>query len=370
MSDYAKHLQNTWYKNNQRLRCHKPWRDTEGINWQVAPLYRSTINCKERVWSIPCKVANDRIVFGSWDNSLQCVSLQDGSLIWRFETQGPIYSSPAVSTDGSLVVGCEDHVLRRINRDGACIWAFEAKGAFHSTPTIDFVRKIVYAGSYDHTLYALNYETGGVVWKCSFDERVEDDIYSSPALTVDGQIIVGANNVLICFEPDGEVRWRIVESSRFEGTAAIDHVLSRGVIGTEEGGKILVFDTGSGIVLREFVTKGFVVSCPSLSPEGIAYIGSDDGHVYGIDICSLECLWRTDLGCPFKYTPLTVLPSGDALVVGTDGHLYSLDQKTGDVLWYLERSGGFHSSPLLTDEGDLVIGSHHNAVHFYEWPCK
>jgi outer membrane protein assembly factor BamB len=209
--------------------------------------------------------------------------------------------------------------------------------------------------------------SGEILWQRSFDQAVEDDLYSSPALDVDGNIIVGTDNVLMCFRPDGEVRWKITETSRFEGTAAIDYVSGRGVIGTEVGGKILIFDVGSGTVLRDYRSAGFVVSSPSLSPDGIAYIGSDDGHVYGLDIRTLKCRWRVNLGCPFKYTPLTVLPSGDALVVGADERLHCLKQQTGEIIWCLAHSGGFHSSPLLTDEGHLVIGSHRNAVHIYEW---
>ncbi|MFC3606950.1 PQQ-binding-like beta-propeller repeat protein [Stutzerimonas tarimensis] len=110
-----------------------------------------------------------------------------------------------------------------------------------------------------------------------------------------------------------------------------------------------------------------MVSCPSLSPQGIAYVGSNDGYVYGIDLHTLEMLWRVNVECESRYTPFTVLPSGDALFVGTDERLHCLAQHTGETLWCLEHSGGFHSSPLLTDDGHLVIGSHRNAVHFYQW---
>lgn len=166
-------------------------------------------------------------------------------------------------------------------------------------------------------VYAVDHASGTLLWKQSFDEQVEDDLYSSPAL-------------------DGN-------------------------------GKIIVFDAADGTTLRQFHTDGFVVSCPSLSPEGVAYVGSNDGHVYGIDLHSLKMLWRVNLACEFRYTPFTVLPSGDALFVGTDERLHCLAQHSGQTLWQLEHDTGFHSSPLLTDDGHLVIGSRRNAVHFYQW---
>ncbi|WP_449433861.1 outer membrane protein assembly factor BamB family protein [Pseudomonas putida] len=364
---YAEHLQRTWYKNNQALRCYRPWRSSAGLPWRAKPTHLHTLACSERVWSIPCRIADDRIVFGCWDHSLQCVSLHEGRPLWRFETAGPVYSSPAVSADGSIVVGCEDHFLRRINQDGECLWDMQAEGAFHASPTIDHARGIVYAGSYDHTLYALAHGSGELLWRRSFDPQVEDDLYSSPALDGHGNVIVGTDNTLMCLAPDGQERWRITEASRFEGTAAIDHRLARGIIGTEVDGKIIVFDTHNGEVLRAFYSQGLVVSCPSLSPQAVAYVGSDDGHVYAIDLQSLQCRWRVNLDCQFRYTPFTVLPTGDALLVGTDERLHCLAQGTGQCLWRLEHSGGFHSSPLLTDDGYLVIGSHRNAVHIYRW---
>lgn len=364
---YSEHLNATWYKNKQTLRNYRPWRTPSPYSWRRPPAHVHTVLCNERVWSIPCRLDTDRIVFGCWDNSLQCVRLGDGEQLWRFETEGPVYSSPAVMADGSFIVGCEDHLLRRITSQGQCLWTFEAQDAFHASATIDAARGVVYAGSYDHTLYALDLRTGALLWKQSFDDQVEDDLYSSPALDVDGNVIVGTDNLLMCFSPSGTERWRIVESSRFEGTAAIDYASARGVIGTETDGKILVFDTRDGAVLKHFDSGGFVVSCPSLSPQGIAYVGSNDGCVYAIDIHSLALLWRVDLHCEFRYTPFTVLPSGDAVFVGTDERLHCLAQHSGEVLWQLAREGGFHSSPLLTDDGYLVIGSHRNAVHVYQW---
>ncbi|MDR6676242.1 outer membrane protein assembly factor BamB family protein [Pseudomonas oryzihabitans] len=365
--DYATHLRSTWYKNNQALRCYRQWQETLSFDWKLPPAHQHSISCNERVWSIPCRIADDQIVFGCWDNSLHCVRLNNTERLWHYNTKGPIYSSPAVVSDGSFIVGCEDYILRRISKDGFCIWSFEAQGPFHASATIDSARNIVYAGSYDHTLYALDLTTGKLLWKKSFDEQVEDDIYSSPALDGSGNIIVGTDNILMCFSPDGEEHWRITETSRFEGTAAIDYISGRGVIGTELDGKIIVFDVTNGVILKYFPTNGFVVSCPSLSPEGVAYVGSNDGYVYGIELHTLEILWRTNLKCEFRYTPFTVLPSGDALFVGTDERLHCLDQYTGETVWRLEHQGGFHSSPLLTDDGRLVIGSHRKAVHFYRW---
>ena len=53
-----------------------------------------------------------QVIVGSYDHSLYCLDTQSGSLLWRYETSGGIWASPAVSSDGrSAYIGSEDHSL-------------------------------------------------------------------------------------------------------------------------------------------------------------------------------------------------------------------------------------------------------------------
>jgi outer membrane protein assembly factor BamB len=254
-----------------------------------------------------------------------------------------------------------------ISPNGQCLWSFKAEDAFHSTPTVDEKTGIVFAGNYDHRMYAIDLNAGTLLWSRAYEKDIEDDIYSSPALTDSGAIIFGTNNKLVCLDRDGHELWRNTAHGRFEGTAALDHELGIGIVGTEVDGLIVVFEISSGQIFAQHKTNGFIVSSPSISRDSIAYVGSNDGYVYGVDLKTAALSWKSHIGCEFRYTPFTTLPSGNALFTGVDEKIHCLRGVDGHHLWALEIEGGFHSSPLITCGGDMVVGSHRKAMQVYQW---
>ena len=97
---------------------------------------------------------------GSYDRYLYAIN-PDGSLKWKFRTADYIYSSPAISSDGTIYVGSFDGYLYAINPDGSLKWKYETDSAIFSGPTIGDDGTI-YVGSYDGYLYAIQGESGGL----------------------------------------------------------------------------------------------------------------------------------------------------------------------------------------------------------------
>jgi outer membrane protein assembly factor BamB len=92
-----------------------------------------------------------------------------GTLAWSYKTGGSIsYSSPAQSPDGTVVyVGSSDNNLYAINAaDGSYKWAFRTGGSVYSSPTLSPDGTVVYVGSNDHNLYAINTADGTKKWPC------------------------------------------------------------------------------------------------------------------------------------------------------------------------------------------------------------
>ena len=59
-------------------------------------------------------VAQDRLLFGSYDQFLYCLSVEDGSLVWKLETEGYVHGTPAIVNGAVIVSGCDGY-LRIIN---------------------------------------------------------------------------------------------------------------------------------------------------------------------------------------------------------------------------------------------------------------
>jgi outer membrane protein assembly factor BamB len=111
-------------------------------------------------------------------------------MVWNFTTDGEIASSPAVA-EGVLYVGSGDDSIYALNAaTGALIWHFKTNGDVASSPAI--ADNILYVGSYDGNLYALNATTGSYLWSYT----TSDMVVSSPAVA-NGIVYVGSYDHVI-----------------------------------------------------------------------------------------------------------------------------------------------------------------------------
>jgi serine/threonine protein kinase len=118
-------------------------------------------------------------------------------------------------------------------RGGSQKWTFGAGNAVFSSPTV--INGIVYFGSYDRNLYALNAASGQKVWEF----RTGNTVYSSPTVV---------NQVIYCGSHDGN---------------------------------LYALDTTSGQKIWSFHLGNQVLSSPTVD-SGVVYIGSADGKLYAI----------------------------------------------------------------------------------------
>lgn len=81
---------------------------------------------------------------------------------WEFDTGAAVRSSPAV-VRGVVYIGSDDGNVYAINATtGEEEWAFQTDGAVVSSPAV--LRNVVYVGSDDRHVYALHAETGELLW--------------------------------------------------------------------------------------------------------------------------------------------------------------------------------------------------------------
>ena len=81
----------------------------------------------------------------------------NGKLIWNYTTGGEVASSPAVA-DGVVYVGSYDGKVYALDAmTGAFIWSYATGGMVVSSPAV--ANNVVYVGSYNHVLYAFGLYT-------------------------------------------------------------------------------------------------------------------------------------------------------------------------------------------------------------------
>ena len=99
-----------------------------------------------------------------------------------------IWSTAALGADNAtLYFGANRGGIYALNRqDGSVRWRFNIVGSVYSSPALDS-RGILYTGSTVGHLFALDAATGEVV----FDYDAGAPIWTAPAIRPDGSLVVG-----------------------------------------------------------------------------------------------------------------------------------------------------------------------------------
>jgi outer membrane protein assembly factor BamB len=114
-----------------------------------------------------------------------------------------------------------------------------------------------------------------------------------------------------------------------------------------------------------FHTGGPVVSSPTVV-DGVAYVGSDDMHLYAVDVATGKKKWKFKTGGIVRSTP--AVDRGSIYFGSYDGVFYALDAATGQLQWKFATPGerkfearGLHGylprTQTIPDFWDLYLSS-------------
>jgi outer membrane protein assembly factor BamB len=314
-----------------------------------------------RIWTargrqlieFPPAVAYDRLYVGTNPGRFLAVDTETGEIVWERDLGRCIAASPAVS-DGVVyqpvmnAVPCADPdrsspgFLIAMDADtGAELWRFEA-GVIESSPLL--VDRVLYFGSWDHKLYALDVATQQVLWAFETGDEIKD----APAYA-NGTVFIGSydGKVYAVDAKTGEERWAAEAQGGLGGTGNFYSTPSvaygRVFIGNTDG-KVYAFGARSGDLLWARSTDGFVYSSPAVWKQTV-FIGSYDEQFYALDAATGDVRWSFDAGGRISGSPTVI--DGVVYFSTLEQTTYALDARTGEKLWTFP-DGKY--SPLVADE--------------------
>jgi len=328
---------------------------------------------------------------------------QDG---WPFYGHDPQGTKATVASDlSSETVGTL-----------APLWEVQVGGAVSATPVI--AGGVVYIGSYDGSLDAIDLHTGEVRWSYETGAAVQEPnlqiplgITGSAAMAADVVYIGDAAATVHAIDVEsGEARWSTLvddqpEASIWSSPVVMDHVVYVGVasIAKEVGfrGSVVALDAVSGDLLWQtfMVPEGAdgagVFSVPAVDEErGVLYVGTQNAYTenpapYGnpvsivaLDMRSGDVVWvfhapeDTGTTAPTDDVAFSASPNlfsldidgvqRDLLGQGQkSGQYWVLDRETGEVVWQATVSpAGF----LGGMEGTSAVRDGVIAVPATDWP--
>jgi hypothetical protein len=128
--------------------------------------------------------------FNLYETVLSPTTVGNLGLLWKYGTGSKVLSSPAV-VDGVVYAGSLDFNVYALNAStGARLWQFTAGDGVDSSPAV--ANGVVYVGSLDNNIYALNASTGAVLWQFFTGYA----IYTAPTVA-DGVVYIGSESNVV-----------------------------------------------------------------------------------------------------------------------------------------------------------------------------
>ena len=193
---------------------------------------------------------------------------------WKFATGGSILSSPAISPDGIIYVGSNDNKLYAINSDdGTKIWSINTTGTFISSPALDTLTGKIYVGSCNGNLYVIN--SNGIIDNIF---TAGDTITSSPAIG-DSMIFIGSyDGKVYALDKNLNLKWSYQTGGKIESSPTID---ADGYVYTgSDDGKFYCFRGSDSTLIWNAITGNAIKTSPAIGANSCIYIGSNDGRLY------------------------------------------------------------------------------------------
>jgi outer membrane protein assembly factor BamB len=283
----------------------------------------------------------------------------DGILVWKFTTGGGVDSSPAV-TNGVVYTGSNDKNVYALNAaTGAKIWNYTTEGMIFSSPAV--ANGIVYIGSgegnihtqvYRGTVYALDAATGTEIW-----HYVTGGLVSSSPVVTDGVVYIGSadDNVYALNATTGTEIWHLYIKEMSSSPAVTNGVV---YIGSGDG-NIYAINATTGDEIWRFLTGYWITSSPAVA-NGVVYIGSYDHNVYALNATTGVEVWRYTTGKIVDSSP--AVANGVVYIGSNDHNVYALNAITGAEIWRYTTGYYVGSSPAVAN-GVVYVGSFDNNIY-------
>ena len=257
---------------------------------------------------------------------------------WTFKTNGPVVSSPAIA-GGLVFIGSLDGSLYAIDQEtGQQKWKTDPTDSIASSPAV--ADGIVYYLSYDRALYAVAADTGAAKWLFATGGERRFEAKGLHGLMPADQNIADPMDVFLS------------SPAVFNG---------RVYFGSSDG-HVYAVDAKSGVLSWSFVTKDVVHASPAIANNTV-YIGSWDSNLYALDAETGAEKWRFKAGeDPIMHNQVG-FQSSPAVVDGTvytgcrDGHVYAIDAATGVKKWDYSTSQSWVNGTPAVRDGVVYVGT-------------
>ena len=224
-------------------------------------------------------------------------------LLWKFKTGGPLYASPVIA-NGILYIGSTDGKVYALDaKQWGIKWVFDAGDAIRYSAAVLGDR--VYFSARNNKVYALDAKTGEKLWEFKSKNWMD-----APPVVVDNKVYVGAfpSKIYVLNARTGALESRREKTIHIRG---IEYGCANGVfrpISPEHNAKLWRSQTAG--------SESYPVTA-----NGTVYIGARDGQLHAFDMASKTQTWAYQLGGFVEAAP--AISEGILYAASGDGSVYA-----------------------------------------------
>lgn len=269
-------------------------------------------------------------------------------LRWDYQAEGSIDSSAAI-VSGIVYVGSGDGILHAIDlATGKKLWQYKTEGSFgESSPCVH--RGVVYIGDLNGALHAVDAATGKAIWTF----QTEGEIKSSPNVYEDRIYFGSYDEHLYCLSLSGTLVWKFLTGGPVHSTPAA------------AGG--MVYVSGCDAIFRAIAAEtgkeayeisiGEYAGASAALQDGYAYIGTFANEVLGLNLQQHKVEWTYRHATrTLPYYSSAAVTQDYVVVGGRDKMVHCLQRSTGKEVWTFLTGARVESSPAIT-ANRIIVGS-------------
>lgn len=293
---------------------------------------------------------------------------------WFFQTEGLIWSTPVSDEDGMIYVGAADKNFYALTPEGKLKWKYKifdkADSLIDSAAVITSQGLIAIPGG-DGYIHAVDKKTGASRW--AFQATGVDEKMHMSGIVVnsfEGNVTEGPNGILYAGSDNGYMYaleqatgkklWELETKMMIWSSPGFHSSEGWMVFGSLDHHLYLV-NAQDGKLLDKMKLEGDVKASPAVDGNTV-YVGSAGGKFYSIAVKGGKLVknWQITTGDEI-YSSAAV--GDDAVYVGCANGIFYAFTKDGKSKWTYNTHSRILSSPVLTDDGWVLFGAKNGKIY-------
>jgi len=322
----------------------------------------ASMGTDEQGYKLPL-VAHESRLFGvGYEGNLMAWNKDDGDILWEAELEEGISSGLAYHNE-QLFMGTQNGEMISVSAQGGeRLWRTRLSSEVLAAPQVNAVRNQLIAQTGDGRVYALELDTGRVIWSYVSTEPLLTLHGTASPKVIPGVTFAGfANGHMTALDNrNGNKLWD-VRVAASEGRTDIERLIDVDgqplitrdgmLVSTSFQGRVVAMDPRSGRAIWERKDSSFY---PAVEGGSNLHYVDEGSRVIAVDARSGSILWNQD-ALEGRRLTAPLMWQDTVAVADFEGYVHLIDSETGEITGRIQADTSGVEQPLLISDDQLYV---------------